>query len=97
MQGLMVLPCWMDYSMSPAGLGVLHVLQAFRKGLEDTQLQMTISGEQGPTSLRALTSIPIQQWPSIAGRLLGQAVNARTFSRRPDDALARKALQIVGA
>ena len=83
----------MEFGLSPAG--VVQTLEAFRKGKEDMPLQMTITGKQGPTQLRCLTSIPLQQWPSIVGGLIGQACNACTF-RQPNDFLARKAIQIIG-
>ena len=94
LQGFMVQPGWMDYAMSRSG--VLQTLHAFRLGMEDTPLQMTITGNSGPTPLRFLTSIPLQQWPAMVGNYIGQACNARTFSRRPNDFLAQKATQIIG-
>lgn len=94
LQGFMVQPGWMDYAMSRSG--VLQTLHAFRLGMEDTPLQMTITGKPGPTPLRFLTSIPLQQWPAMVGNYIGQACNARTFSRRPNDFLSQKATQIIG-
>ncbi|KAK9822719.1 hypothetical protein WJX74_000007 [Apatococcus lobatus] len=94
LQGCMVQPAWMEFGLSPSG--VLQTLQAFQLGREETPLQMTITGKQGPTQVKCLTSIPLHQWPSIVGGLICQACNARTFSRQPNDFLARKAIQIVG-
>ncbi|KAK9822731.1 hypothetical protein WJX74_001177 [Apatococcus lobatus] len=94
LEGLVIQPGWMEYSLSPDGGGVLKTLQAFRRGLEDTPLAMSITGRQGTTPLRMLTQIPLQQWPAIVGRMIRQACDARTFSHQPHDVFARKAVQI---
>ena len=49
-----------------------------------------------PAAVADLAGMPMSAWHNFAGHLVSKMVNAKAFSRSPDDQPARHAVQLMG-